>query len=185
VGLFQSLAWMANPKGLVVAFDRGRARDCRSCRRLALQRCPGLQPRWQQLAAAHLAQRPAPTRLRGSAAKAEAAVQRALRGGTVVHREPSPNEVAPVWLWIEVLPSVAAIEPTQNGESEGASDRAAASRIRRRTRRIDHRPGRAPLLLASRAESLMTWSEHMPQDRATDDEDNGDAVVAAALSNGV
>jgi polyferredoxin len=31
VGLFQSLAWMANPKGLVVAFDRDRARDCRSC----------------------------------------------------------------------------------------------------------------------------------------------------------
>lgn len=31
VGLFQSLAWMANPKGLVVAFDRDRARDCRTC----------------------------------------------------------------------------------------------------------------------------------------------------------
>ena len=31
VGLFQSLAWMANPKGLVVAFDRERARDCRDC----------------------------------------------------------------------------------------------------------------------------------------------------------
>ena len=31
VGLFQSLAWMANPKGLVVAFDRERAPDCRSC----------------------------------------------------------------------------------------------------------------------------------------------------------
>ncbi len=31
VGLFQSLAWMANPRGLVVAFDRERARDCRSC----------------------------------------------------------------------------------------------------------------------------------------------------------
>jgi ferredoxin-type protein NapH len=31
VGLFQSLAWMANPKGLVIAFDRDRARDCRSC----------------------------------------------------------------------------------------------------------------------------------------------------------
>jgi polyferredoxin len=31
VGLFQSLAWMANPKGLVVAFERERARDCRSC----------------------------------------------------------------------------------------------------------------------------------------------------------
>jgi len=31
VGLFQSLAWMANPRGMVMAFDRGRARDCRSC----------------------------------------------------------------------------------------------------------------------------------------------------------
>jgi polyferredoxin len=31
VGLFQSLAWMANPRGLVVAFDRSRARDCRDC----------------------------------------------------------------------------------------------------------------------------------------------------------
>lgn len=31
VGLFQSLAWMANPKGMVVSFDRDRARECRSC----------------------------------------------------------------------------------------------------------------------------------------------------------
>ncbi|PXW93369.1 polyferredoxin [Sphaerotilus hippei] len=31
VGLFQSLVWMANPKGMVVAFDRERARDCRGC----------------------------------------------------------------------------------------------------------------------------------------------------------
>ena len=31
VGLFQSLAWMANPKAMVMAFDRNRARDCRDC----------------------------------------------------------------------------------------------------------------------------------------------------------
>ena len=31
VGLFQSLAWMANPKGMVVAFTRERARDCKTC----------------------------------------------------------------------------------------------------------------------------------------------------------
>ena len=31
VGLFQSLAWMANPKGMVVAFARERARDCKTC----------------------------------------------------------------------------------------------------------------------------------------------------------
>ncbi|MCV2358849.1 4Fe-4S binding protein [Paucibacter sp. TC2R-5] len=31
VGLFQSLAWMANPRALVVAFKRERASDCRTC----------------------------------------------------------------------------------------------------------------------------------------------------------
>jgi ferredoxin-type protein NapH len=31
VGLFQSLAWMANPKGMVVAFQRERAKECRTC----------------------------------------------------------------------------------------------------------------------------------------------------------
>ncbi len=31
VGFFQSLAWMANPRALVVSFERERARDCRSC----------------------------------------------------------------------------------------------------------------------------------------------------------
>lgn len=31
VGLFQSLVWMANPKGMVVAFRRERARECRTC----------------------------------------------------------------------------------------------------------------------------------------------------------
>lgn len=30
-GLFQSLAWMANDKGMVVAFARERARECRTC----------------------------------------------------------------------------------------------------------------------------------------------------------
>ncbi len=31
VGLFQSLMWMANPRGMVVAFKREQARDCKSC----------------------------------------------------------------------------------------------------------------------------------------------------------
>lgn len=31
VGLFQSLVWMANSKGLVVSFSRDRARECRTC----------------------------------------------------------------------------------------------------------------------------------------------------------
>lgn len=31
VGLFQSLAWMANPRGMVVSFARERARECKTC----------------------------------------------------------------------------------------------------------------------------------------------------------
>jgi polyferredoxin len=31
VGYFQSLAWMANPKALVVSFARERARECKTC----------------------------------------------------------------------------------------------------------------------------------------------------------
>ena len=31
VGYFQSVAWMANPRGMVVAFERNRARDCKTC----------------------------------------------------------------------------------------------------------------------------------------------------------
>lgn len=31
LGLFQSLVWMGNPRGMVVAFDRARAPECRDC----------------------------------------------------------------------------------------------------------------------------------------------------------
>ena len=31
VGLFQSVAWMANPKAMVVSFTRNRARECKTC----------------------------------------------------------------------------------------------------------------------------------------------------------
>ena len=31
VGLFQSLAWMANPRAMVMAFDRRRTLECRTC----------------------------------------------------------------------------------------------------------------------------------------------------------
>ncbi|MBL8309236.1 MAG: 4Fe-4S binding protein [Burkholderiales bacterium] len=38
VGFFQSLAWMANPKGMVIAYDAQKTRDCKSC---ASARSPG------------------------------------------------------------------------------------------------------------------------------------------------
>ena len=46
VGLFQSLAWMANRSALVVSFDRSRAPACRECNNACDNACPmRLQPR--------------------------------------------------------------------------------------------------------------------------------------------
>lgn len=46
LGLFQSLAWMANRKAMVVGFQRPRARDCASCDSACDHACPmRLQPR--------------------------------------------------------------------------------------------------------------------------------------------
>ena len=40
VGLFQSLAWMANPKAMVVSFTRTRARECKTCEVMPASRVP-------------------------------------------------------------------------------------------------------------------------------------------------
>jgi ferredoxin-type protein NapH len=46
VGLFQSLAWMANRRAMVIAFDRQNARACRTCNNACDNACPmRLQPR--------------------------------------------------------------------------------------------------------------------------------------------
>ncbi len=46
VGLFQSLAWMGNPRALVVGFDATRARSCKDCNNACDNACPmRLRPR--------------------------------------------------------------------------------------------------------------------------------------------
>ena len=46
VGLFQSLAWMANPKAMVVGFNRSHASDCKTCNNACDNICPmRLHPR--------------------------------------------------------------------------------------------------------------------------------------------
>jgi nitric oxide reductase NorD protein len=145
-----------------------------------LLRCPGLRSRWQRLRAAHLAQRPDPARLRGAAARAEAAVQAALRGEGVSATDIAANAVAPVWVWLEALPPQAGALPAEGDEHDGGAAGAPRSSTRRRTRRLEpQQEKRAPLLLPSKTEQLMTWAEHVPVDRATDDDDDGNALRAA------
>jgi nitric oxide reductase NorD protein len=148
--------------------------------RLVLLRFPGLRERWRRLLDAHLAQRPDPRRLHGAAALAEAAVQRALCGAPAEGIDIAPPDVAPVWLWVEVLPHVAPRAADDGERSPGSNGvRAIESKTRRRARRTDHRIGCAPLLLPSRAESIRTWSEHVAVDRAGDDSDDDDLGAAA------
>jgi len=46
VGLFQSLAWMANRRAMVIAYDNNKARACQSCNNACDNACPmRLQPR--------------------------------------------------------------------------------------------------------------------------------------------
>jgi ferredoxin-type protein NapH len=46
VGLFQSLAWMANKKAMVISFDTSRGRACKDCNNACDNACPmRLQPR--------------------------------------------------------------------------------------------------------------------------------------------
>lgn len=46
VGLFQSLAWMANKKAMVITFDTSRATACKNCNNACDNACPmRLQPR--------------------------------------------------------------------------------------------------------------------------------------------
>jgi len=146
---------------------------------LALQRCPGLVPKWQRLLRAHLAQRPSPANLKGPAALAEATVQSALGDSSWASADLSPSDVSPVWLWLEALPTRSHAGREPGDDAAQPPGHAAQSSTRRRTQRAKPQSGRAPMLLPSRAESLMTWSEHVPLDRASDDEDDGQATAAA------
>jgi nitric oxide reductase NorD protein len=123
--------------------------------------------------------------LRGEAALAEAAVQAALQGaGSGAPADGTAMKlVAPVWLWLQAVPMAPAAAARAAAGTDAAAPPAtppsATSTTRRRTRQADARPGRAPLLLPSRAESLLTFSEHVPLDRAEDDQDDGNALAAA------
>jgi len=176
--------WLA---ALAAAFEPGLdwAAANRSASALALQRCPGLRPRYQRLLAAHLQQRPDPAGLSADAAQAERRLQAMLRGETLdgaIDGAINGTQLAPVWLWLEPwtdAPAAAARNQPDDGAAHDAAKPRPGNSTRRRTRTQAQPQGRAPLLLPSKVESILTWSEHVPLDRGTDDEDDGQAQAAA------
>ena len=156
--------------------DRGHwVADNLDATQQALHCFPGLAHDHRLIVQAHLAQRPQDD------SPAEAAVRAALHEGRLPAHAVLPQAVAPVWPWL--LPSAMSAAATA---AHAASDtvrsgtRAVAVDARRRHAEqvVEHRD-RAPFILPFRAEALMSWSELVRVDRATDDDENDNAQAAA------
>lgn len=150
-----------------------------------LRRFPGLASRYQALLAAQRGLRPALSRLKGRTAQAETLVQRAL-SSAATPQEPLrvdgsdavvPNEVAPVWLWLDTggdpSAAVARQDPAQpdgDGRKPAVNDPS-----RRRAQAVTDDRDKAPLMLFFRAESVLSWGEFIKVNRASDDDPDQNA----------
>ncbi|MCI4441681.1 VWA domain-containing protein [Tibeticola sp.] len=177
--LYQWLAALAahiEPTGDWVA-------DNRRATQAALLTFPGLAGRYRQLLAAEQALRPEAARLRGRAAEAERAVQAALAGqGDEASLAVQPDEVAPVWLWLDTtsVAGTAAVVREQDPAAATAQRPPATQDARRRkARAVADERDKAPLMMFFRAESILSWGEFVKVNRASDDDDDGNALAAA------
>ncbi|MCB2015982.1 MAG: VWA domain-containing protein [Hydrogenophaga sp.] len=155
--------------------------NCRATRR-ALATFPGLAERYRQLRAAEQALRPEASRLRRRAAEVEQQVQRALatpdddRGC-----DARPEEAAPVWMWLDTtqVSGPAALARDQDPTAGSQRPPAVQDARRRRAQAVADERDKAPLMMFFRAESILSWGEFVKVNRASDDEDDGNALAAA------
>jgi len=174
--------WLAAQAACHVDTGAGWLADNAAATQRALGVFPGLAARHAALLRAQLAMRPAPAALRGAAREAERQVQAVLRGAPVPAeaRGLDATRVAPVWLWVGAR---AAPEGEGPRPAPGAPRPAAAAPLadarRRRAERLDDPTQRNGMVMPFRAESLLSWSEMVRINRATDDEDDGRALAAA------
>jgi nitric oxide reductase NorD protein len=153
--------------------------------RRALQRWPGLRPRYRRLVAATLAMRPRPTDLPPDEAAQERAVRAALRRPGAVQALPplrrrGAHALAPVPLWLHAAePASRAQRRSQEAGAGGA--RAPASAVRALpTAQATAPRAHSPFLVPFRAESLLSWADFLRVNRPSADTDDDDATGAAA-----
>ena len=171
-----ALAAQIEPTGDWIA-DNQRASQ------LVLEQFPGLRDRHDQLLAAESALRPDPSRLRGRAAQAERWVQQALAGqGIDAACEVGPEDVAPVWMWLDTSAATAPM-PVKRDQDPFAPDAEGApvtqDARRRKAQSVDDERDKAPLMMFFRAEAILSWGEFVKVNRASDDDDDGNALAAA------
>lgn len=152
----------------------------------ALRHYPGLQPRYERLVAAHLAERLDPARLEPDEAAQEQAIRQALTDpGSVdglpplTSRKSKPPQ--PVLLWLLAAPASVPGKPGEAGEAlppEG-SGQAQPGREAHKAEHVETPENKNAMLLVFRAESLPTWAEYVRVNRAYDEDPDPNARDAA------
>ncbi|MFO1429747.1 MAG: VWA domain-containing protein [Candidatus Competibacteraceae bacterium] len=149
---------------------------------IALNRFPGLQERYRRLVAMVFPLRPAPARLKATAAARELAVRAALQEPGSVDRLPEGRyPVYPVPLWLYPQPPSRKPLPVgaDSENSTAGSVHPTADRRKRRAERTDMPEEKNRLLLPLRGESLFSWAEYVRVDRPTDEDTDPAAAQAA------
>ncbi|MCK6411797.1 MAG: VWA domain-containing protein [Azonexus sp.] len=153
----------------------------------ALERYPGLVPRYRRLVAAHIACRMLPDKMLPDEAAQENALRAALNEpGSVAGLPPltslksHPPQPVVLWLIAADEPAVATLgkDPDEQLPTEGSSQ-TDASKEAHKAEQVEKPDNKTPVLAMFRAESLPTWAEYVRVNRAFDEDENLDAQNAA------
>jgi len=142
---------------------------------------PGLEPVYQRLVRHTLQWRPHPETLNGPEAERERAIRQALiHPGSVPTLPDALTDPWPVVLWLYPVLGRGRLEGQVIGDDNARSGPGglAKKRKRRQAERVDAFDKDQGLMLF-RLESLFSWSEFIPVDRAGDDTDEDDAESVA------
>jgi nitric oxide reductase NorD protein len=157
----------------------------------ALKAFPGLRARYERLVAATLAERIAPEAMPADEAAQERAVRQALaEPGTVgvlprlTLRKAKSLQAVPLWLYPSPLEGVAKVSrgdtPTEKEDNEeGRPEEVGVGDKRYQAERTEMPDNESAMIMAFRAESLLSWAEYIEVNRALDDDPNPDAKAVA------
>lgn len=146
-----------------------------------LRQWPGLETLYQRLVRQALAWRPAPDDLPPDEAARERAIRQALiHPGSVAALPSAGTDPWPVILWLyPALTSGKASQAITDADDQHASPGGLAKKNKRRQAERVDAFDRDQGLMIFRLESLFSWTEFIPVDRAGDDTEEEDAEAVA------
>ncbi|MEJ1354985.1 MAG: VWA domain-containing protein [Candidatus Sedimenticola sp. (ex Thyasira tokunagai)] len=149
-----------------------------------LDRYPGLHPRYQRLAEAHIAQRMSPEKMPADEAAQEHAIRQALVDPGSRQQLPAAKlPPQPVPLWLHPFPPIAAIKPSgDDGDGEGSSQgeiKELEDQRRRKAERAEKPKSKDKGLITIRMENIFSWGEFINLDRGSEENDDLDDAADA------